>query len=63
MYAVILDMSNYLRPSGLEPIRLLCPSDSPVTEAEVGCHALLPRIFLFREGGFTPSLHNHRAPL
>ena len=38
-------MSNSLRPYGLEPTRLLCPSDSPGKNTGVGCHALLQGIF------------------
>ena len=35
-----------LRPYGMQPARLLCPWDSPRKNTEVGCHALLQRIFL-----------------
>ena len=35
-----------LQPYGLQPIRLLCPWDSPVKDAGMGCHALLQGIFL-----------------
>ena len=38
-------MSNSLRPYGLEPTRLLCPSDSPGKNTGVGCHTLLQGIF------------------
>ena len=39
-------MSDSLRPHGLQPVRLLfCPWDSPGKNTEVGCHALLQRIF------------------
>ena len=33
-------MSNSLGPHGLQPARLLCPSDSPGKNPEVGSHAL-----------------------
>ena len=39
-------MSNSLQPRGLEPIRLLCPWDSPGKKTGVGCHALLQGIYL-----------------
>ena len=29
----------FLRPHGLEPVRLLCPWDSPGKNTGVGCHA------------------------
>ena len=38
--SVTLAMSS-LPPHGLEPIRLLCPWDSPGRNTGVGCHALL----------------------
>ena len=38
-------MSDSLRPSGLQPARLLCPWDSPGKNTGVGCHALLQGIF------------------
>ena len=34
-----------LRPQGLQPIRPLCPRDSPGRNTGVGCHALLQTIF------------------
>ena len=34
-----------LRPHGLEPTRLLCPSGSPAKNTGVGCHALCQGIF------------------
>ena len=34
-----------LRPHGLEPTRLLCPSGSPAKNTGVGCHALFQGIF------------------
>ena len=33
------------RPYGSQPIRLLCPWNSPGKNSGVGCHALLQRIF------------------
>ena len=39
-------MSSSLQPYGPEPVRLLCPRDSPGKDAGVGCHARLQRIFL-----------------
>ena len=38
-------MSDSLWPHGLQPVRLLCPWDSPGKNAGVGCHALLQGIF------------------
>ena len=34
-----------VRPYGLQPVRLLCPWDSPGKNTEVGCHTLLQGIF------------------
>ena len=34
-----------LRPHGLQPAMLLCPEDSPGKNTEMGCHALLQRMF------------------
>ena len=34
-------MSNYLRPHGLQPARLLCQWNSPGKNTGVGCHFLL----------------------
>ena len=42
-------MSNSLKLHGLQPARLLCPWDSPGTNARVGCHALLQGIFPTQE--------------
>ena len=39
-------MSDFLQPYDLESTRLLCPWDSPGKNIEVGCLALLQRIFL-----------------
>ena len=38
-------VSDFLRPHGLYPARLLCPWDSPGKNIGVGCHALLQGIF------------------
>ena len=41
-----LVVSDSLRPHGLQPIRLICPWDSPGKNFGVGCHFLLQGIFL-----------------
>ena len=46
-------MSNYLRPYGLQPAKLLCPWDFPGKNTGVGCHDLLQGIFL------TQGLNSH----
>ena len=38
-------MSSSLWPCGLQPIRLLCPQNSPGENTEVGSHSLLQGIF------------------
>ena len=38
-------VSDFLRPSGLQPARLLCPWGSPGKNTGVGCHCLLQGIF------------------
>ena len=38
-------LSDSLRPYGLQPVRLLCPWNSPGKNTGVGCHALLQGIF------------------
>ena len=38
-------VSNFLRPHGLYPARLLCPWNSPGKNTGVGCHFLLQGIF------------------
>ena len=38
-------VSNSLRPHGLQPARLLCPWDTPGKNTGVGCYALLQGIF------------------
>ena len=48
-------MSSSLRPYGLWPARLLCPSGSPGKNPGVGCHALLLQ-GIFPTQGSTPHL-------
>ena len=43
-----------VRPYGLQPLRLLCPWNSPGKNTGVGCHALLQGIFLTQ--GLNPGL-------
>ena len=38
-------VSDFLRPHGLQPARLLCPWDFPSKNTGVGCHFLLQEIF------------------
>ena len=38
-------MSDFLRPHGLQPTRILCPWDFPGKNNGVRCHFLLQRIF------------------
>ena len=38
-------MSNFLHPFELQPVRFLCPWDSPVKKTGAGCHFLLRGIF------------------
>ena len=45
-------VSDSLWPCGLQPIRLLCPWDSPGKNTGVGCHDLLQGIF--RTQGLNP---------
>ena len=47
-------MSDSLRPHELEPVKLLCPWDSPGKNTGVGCHALLQGVF--PDQGLNPSL-------
>ena len=42
-------VSDFFRPHGLQPTRLLCPRDSPGRNTPVGCHALLQGIFPTQE--------------
>ena len=41
MHAKSLQLCLTLRPHGLQPVRLLCPQDSPDKNTGVGCHAFL----------------------
>ena len=43
--SVASGMSDSLRPSVLQPARLLCPRNSPGKNTGVGCHVLLQGIF------------------
>ena len=49
-------MSDSLQRHGLQPIRLLCPWDSPGKNTGAGCHALLQGIFL-TQGSNSGLLH------
>ena len=42
-------MSNSLQPHGLQPVRLLCPWNSPGKNTGVACHSLLQGIFPTQE--------------
>ena len=44
-----INISDFLRPHGLQPSRLLCPWDSSGKNTREGCHALLQGIFLTQE--------------
>ena len=51
---IVLSLSTHsLRPHGLQPARLLCPSNSLDQNTEVGCHFLLQGFFL------TQGLNSH----
>ena len=56
MYSVVQSLScvRLLQPHGLQPARLLCPWDSLSKNIGVGCHFLLPGIFLTQ--GLNPGL-------
>ena len=43
--ACVTQLCLTLRPHGLQPIRLLCPWNSPGRNTGVGCHSLLQGIF------------------
>ena len=45
VFAVTSAVFDSLRPYGLEPTRLLCPSDSPGKNTGLSCHVLLQGIF------------------
>ena len=42
---LVSEVSDSLRPHGLQPPRRLCPWDSPGKRTVMGCHALLQGIF------------------
>ena len=54
-------MSDFLRPHGLWPARLLCPWNSPDKNAGVGCHFPLQAIFPTQ--GLNPDLQHCRLIL
>ena len=54
LWEVTSVVSDTLQPCQSEPIRLLCPWDSPGKNAGVHCHALLHGIFLTQ--GLNPCL-------
>ena len=56
-----LVVSDFLWSHGLQPIRLLCPWDSPGKDSGVGCHFLLQGIFPTQ--GSSPGLLNCRQIL
>ena len=47
-------MSDSVQPYGLQPVRLLCPWDSPGKNSGVCCHGLLQGIFSTQ--GLNPGL-------
>ena len=48
--------SEFLRPPGLEPTRLLCPLTFPCKNIGVGNHSLLQGTFLTQTQGLDPHL-------
>ena len=54
-------VSDSLRPRGLQPIRLLCPRNSPGKNTAVGSYSLLQGIFLTQ--GLNPHLLHCRQIL
>ena len=54
-------MPYSLWPHGLQPIRLLCPWNSPSKNTGVACHSLLQEIFLTQ--GLNPGLLHCRQTL
>ena len=54
-------VSDSLQPHRLQPIRLLCPWDSPDKNIEVGCHSILQGIFPTQ--GSNPGLPHCRQVL
>ena len=57
----VYQVSNSLRPHGLQPARLLCPWDTPGKNTGVGCLFLLQGIFLTQ--GSSPCLLHRRQIL
>ena len=51
-------MSNFLRPHGLQPTRLLCPWDFPGKNTRLGSYSLLQEVFLTQ--GSNPGLPHCR---
>ena len=43
------DVSNFLQSHGLQPVRFLCPWNSPGKNTRVICHSLLQGIFLTQQ--------------
>ena len=54
-------VSDFVRPRGLQPTRLLCLWDSPGKNTGVGSHSLLQGIFLTQ--GLNPGFLHHRQIL
>ena len=46
--------SDSLQPHGLQPVRLLCPWNSPGKNTGVGCHSFLHGIFLTQGLNLSP---------
>ena len=65
MHAVVSVMSDSVRPSELQPARLLCPWDSPAKNTGVGGHALLQGFFLtqIEPASLTYTLHRQAGSL
>ena len=58
---VSFSLSDPWQPRGLQPIRPLCPWDSPGKNTRVGCHALLQGIFSNQESNLG-LLHCRQIP-
>ena len=58
----LLQLCPTLQPYGLQPVRLLCPWDSPGKNTAVSCYALLQGIFL-TQGSNLCLLHWQRGSL
>ena len=54
-------VSDCLRPHGVQPVRLLCPQDSPGKNTGVDCYFFLQGIFLIQ--GSNPGLLHYRQIL